>query len=65
MSWAELGFWVAMGLTVLFGSIGVIGYGLGEGADRKAGVLALLYAVFSFLVVCLFGHLGNVPTWFG
>ena len=37
----------------------------GEGADWNAGVRALVLAVCCFLVVCLFGHLGNVPTGFG
>ena len=59
MSWAMLGFWVSLTLTMLGVVVLVI-----SNAESFHKTNFFLMVVVMFLVTCLFGHLGDVPTLF-
>lgn len=58
MSWAVLGFYIAIGITIFFIAAGIAGAWRG---DKAEALLMSFIALSAFLVVCLFGHLGGMP----
>ena len=64
MGWAELGLWISLLLT---GVILVLAVSALDDDDRGynndvGAVVMFGLALVMFLVTCLFGHLGDVPT---
>ena len=58
MSWAELGFYVSLGMVGF--CVLCVFLAWWEG-DKQVGAAFIGIALVLFLVVCLFGHLGNIP----